>query len=633
MTAPPDRSDPSRWGVARWWVDSRGRRQEVPAATVDAIVESMSAGRPSSPGAASRPSGAGPVVVRLDRPGARLPPGWLVGDDGSECRVGDGGAGRLPPDVAAGYYRLVPDGGQPRPVIVSPGRCPPPGRAPQWGWAAQLYAARSRSSWGIGDLADLAELARWSASLGATMALVSPLHAAAPGVPQEPSPYLPCSRCFPSPLYLRVEDVAGSGEVAEVAAAAAAGRALNETRHIDRDRVWALKVAALEAVFARFEASGGAGLDDFVAGGGAALQGFCTWCALAERYGRPWQGWPESLRRPDGAGVGPFAASGAGRRRIRFFAWLQWHLDRQLAAAAAPLSLVADLAIGVDAGGADSWLWQDSFAPGMRVGAPPDDYNTRGQDWGLPPFDPWRLRAGAYEPFVQTIRGGLRHAGGLRVDHVMGLFRLWWIPEGRPASEGAYVEYPASDLLDIVALEAQRAGAYVVGEDLGTVEDSVRAELAERGVLSYRLLWFEPQRPPLWPVQALGAVTTHDLPTVAGAWTGSDLEAQRALGLAPNEEGSAAMRQRLEQWAGTSAGAGVEVAVERAYALLATAPCAVLSATLEDACGVAERPNMPGTTGEWPNWSLALPRPLEDIEDLPSALAIAAHLERAGGQT
>jgi len=292
---------------------------------------------------------------------------------------------------------------------------------------------------------------------------------------------------------------------------------------------------------------------------------------------------------------------------------------------------VQDLAIGVNAGGPDAWVWQEQLAPGICVGAPPDEFATMGQDWGLPPWNPHKLAEADYEPFIQTIRGALRHAGGLRVDHIMGLFRLFWIPEGRPAWEGTYVRYPHQDLLDILALEATRAGAYVVGEDLGTVEPWVRESLAGAGVLSYRLWWFEPERPGAWPYQALGAVTTHDLPTVAGAWTGSDLAAQEGMDLHANREGAAAMRRRLAEWTGSDDSTPVADVVDRTYEALAAAPCALLTASLDDVCGVEERPNFPGTTDQWPNWCLALPVPLEEIVELPLARRVAGHLSARDG--
>ncbi len=314
--------------------------------------------------------------------------------------------------------------------MVSPGRCPAPA-APHWGYATQLYALRSESSWGMGDLADLGELARWSAGIGAGFVLLNPLHAAAPTAYQEPSPYFPGSRCFLNPLYLRIADLPGAERLDDLPGLDAAGRALNRRRLIDRDRIWALKAAALEALFGDFRGDGA--FDRFCAERGDALQGFATFAALVERHGVPWQSWPARLRHPRSAGVAAFARSPAGRQRIRFHAWTQWHLDRQLAAAAAAgAGLVADLAVGVDPGGADAWWWQDSFAPAAHVGAPPDAFNTLGQDWRLPPWDPAKLAASGYEPFVETVRAGFRHGAGLRIDHVMGLSRLYWIPDGRP---------------------------------------------------------------------------------------------------------------------------------------------------------------------------------------------------------
>src|SRR5439155_18997899 len=196
---------------------------------------------------------------------------------------------------------------------------------------------------------------------------------------------------------------------------------------------------------------------------GETLERYARFCALSERCGRPWMAWPANVRSPTGSGVEDFAADPDNARRVTFHAWLQWRLDEQLAMAGSETSLVQDLAIGVDPAGADSWMWQDSYARGVRVGAPPDEFNSAGQDWGLPPFDPWRLRMALYEPFIQTVRAGFRHAGGLRFDHVMGLFRLWWIPEDGSPTDGVYVRYPAKEMLDILALESVRAAAYVVG--------------------------------------------------------------------------------------------------------------------------------------------------------------------------
>jgi 4-alpha-glucanotransferase len=460
----------------------------------------------------------------------------------------------------------------------------------------------------MGDLDDLARLAGVARDQGAGALMVNPLGASAPGRPQEPSPYLPSSRCFLNPIYLRIEEVPGAAEAGlELERLAAMGRRLLEEPVIDRDRVWALKLEALEAIWLRRRET--AARRDTVQDG--LLRSFATFCALSERHGAPWPAWPAEHRRPDAPGVSRFAQE--HRDRVAFHAWLQGLALDQLARAAGEVRVVLDLPIGVDPGGADAWLWQDLFVLDARVGAPPDEFNTLGQDWGLPPFDPWRLRQAAYEPFIRTVRAALQFGGGLRVDHVIGLFRLFWIPPGASPAEGAYVGYQWRELLEILALEAARAGAFVVGEDLGTVEESMRRELAARDVLSYRLLWFEPEPPRRFPERALAAVTTHDLPTVAGLWTGADLAEQRRLGLAPNEESTAAIRRRLAGWGGLPHDAPAATAVEAAYRLLAEAPSLVRMATLEDALAMEERPNIPGTTRERPNWSRLLPRSLEEL--------------------
>jgi 4-alpha-glucanotransferase len=553
-------------------------------------------------------------TLRFARPGDRIEGrGWeLHTEDGADITLFDDGA--LPEDLPIGYH-LLRRGDTEVFLVVSPGRCHLPEGLRTWGWAAQLYAIRSRQSWGIGDLADLGRLARWSAEEhDAGMLLLNPLHASLPTV-QTASPYFPSSRCFRNPIYLRVDGPQPSDAAA-----------LNNERVIDRDAVWRLKLPALQQAF---DAAGAdADFERFIADGGDVLARYAAFCALSEQHGIPWQEWPDEYRHPSSSAVARFAQERSDR--VRFHQWLQWQVDRQLADAGAAVDLMQDLAIGCDPAGADAWMWQDAFAAGVRVGAPPDEFNTKGQDWGLPPFDPWRLRALHYQPFIETVRAGLRHAGGLRFDHVMGLFRLFWIPPGVDAKDGTYVRYPHHELLDILALESVRAGAYVVGEDLGTVEDHVRHELWQRRVLSYRLVWFEPEPPPRFPEQALAAVTTHDLPTVAGVWTGSDLAEQERLGLEPNVESMRAMRQRLQQWVDLPDDASVADAVVAVHALLSQAPSALVAATLDDALCVEERPNVPGTTDERPNWSLALPKTLEEIEADPLVDKVAKAVRRGG---
>jgi 4-alpha-glucanotransferase len=608
-----DEREPNPWGVDPGYLDIDDEWHQAPKATVRAILEAMGA--------------------ESDRPPAG-PPVWIVRDGERidvagrwELQTEDGGselvAGSMP-SPGLGYHWLFRESdGRGVRLIVTPGRCHLPDDLRAWGWAVQLYAMRSAASWGIGDLGDLRRLGEWSRSHGAELLLCNPLHASIP-VPgsQQASPYYPSSRCFRSPLYLRVEDVPGAADLGdELTTLANAGRALNDARDIDRDAVLRLKLDALRRIFGGFD--GDASFDAFVRDGGDTLHRFAVHCALAEEEGGDWRQWPIDLRHPTTFEVREFARESS--RKVEFHLWLQWLLEGQLAAAGSSIGLMQDLAIGVDPGGADAWIWQDVLAAGVSVGAPPDEYNTAGQDWGLPPFDPWKLRDAAYEPFIETVRAGFKHAGGLRFDHVMGLFRLYWIPQHSSAKHGTYVRYPFGDLLDILALESVRAGAYVVGEDLGTVVPSMREELTARNVLSYRLLWFESELPRSYPPQSLGAITTHDLPTVAGLWTGSDLEAQRVRGMKPNESSTADLRARVREWARVPDESPVATVSQRLHELLAEAPCALVTATLDDALGVEERPNYPGTTDER-NWSVALPVPLEDVESDPRVAEIARTL-------
>lgn len=608
-----------RWGIDEGYQDGAGVWHPVEPATRDAILRAMGV----DPQRAVDRSHDPVLVVWQGEATEIRSPGAIVLEDGTRVDV----HGPLLPDLPPGYHTLCTSSDDTRTLIVSPRRCPaPPVRA--WGWAAQLHAVRSNESWGIGDFGDLARLARWSSSIGGRIIVVNPLHPAVPRDVEDASPYAPSSRRYLNPIYLRIEDVPGAATLGrELERLQAAGRALNGERRIDRGAVSRLKRDALDRLWARF--GGDPELDRYLAAEGRGLETFARFMALAEHHRCPWRSWPAEHRRPDAGGVTEFA--GEHRERVRFHQWVQWLLERQLVHAAREAAIVHDFPIGVDPDGADAWAWQDMLAAETSVGAPPDRFNRRGQDWGLPPFVPHRLRECRYEPIAATLRAAFRHGGGLRIDHVMGLFRLFWVPRGCEPASGAYVRYAAEELLAIIALESQRAGAFVVGEDLGTVERGVRERLKEAGILSTRVLWFETDAPEHWPEFVLATATTHDLPTIAGIWTGSDVAAQRSLGLEPNVEAFAETRCRLARMSGVPEGGPVDRVIEETYRALAGAPSMVVTAALEDALAVEERPNMPGTTREWPNWSLALPASLEALEETPLALAIAAAMRSRRG--
>jgi 4-alpha-glucanotransferase len=485
------------------------------------------------------------------------------------------GEWRRPPPETLEVVRSILGDDEPS-SATSRMRCVVPTRK-QSALAVQLYALWSDDSCGIGDLEDLATLAR---GVDADLLLLSPLHALLPGEPQGASPYFPSSRQFRNPMHLRVPGAAPD----------------RPTDPIDRNRAYVAKMRALEDAWTHF--GGADSIDAYRAAHGAELSRFATFCALSEKFDRPWRAWPAGVRHPDGRDIAGFALSAADR--IRFHEWIQWQLDRQVATAAgAGPGLVMDLAVGFDPDGADAWMWQDVVAPGMHIGAPPDAFNREGQDWAVAPFVPAKLACAGFRPYVAALETAFAHAAGVRVDHVMGLFRQYWIPEGAPPQDGVYVRFPAPALLDLLALESQRTGAFVIGEDLGTVEPDMRVELRSRGVLSYRLLWFEPDRPALWPTLSVAAVTTHDLPTIAGVWEGAD--------------GSSDMRRRMADIVADDAASSAS-AIDHVHEELAEAPSLIVTRTLEDVLAVTERPNRPGTL-DVENWSRPLPIAVGDIVD------------------
>jgi 4-alpha-glucanotransferase len=651
-------------GVAVTYLDQLRRPVEVAADSVIGVLGALGVDARSpaavreSLRAADAATPTPPVVVVRRSRGGSVAVGsasMLRLEDGTHRTVAsDGGRVTIPPGLPLGWHQLETADGA-LPVVVTPDRVTPRSvRA--WGWMVQLYAMRSRESWGIGDLADLEQLVRWTSDHNGGVVLVNPLHAVAPGVPVQPSPYYPASRRWTNPVYLRVERTAAYANAPDDVRRHVDGlRVTSVGDRIDRDAAWTAKLSALELLWS--ERAVPAGTVPDLDGIDPALRDFATWCALAELHGADWRQWPESLQRPDSAAVGQ--ARDEVAERVRFHAWLQLLCDEQLAAgqqaaraAGMDVGVVHDLAVGADPGGADAWALQDALALGARVGAPPDTFNQQGQDWGLPPWHPRRLAELGYAPLRDMVRSLVRHAGGVRIDHILGMFRLWWIPEGASARDGTYVSYDADALLGVIALEAERAGAIVVGEDLGTVPPRVRAMLAERGVLGSSVLWFERAEadagetgalspPGEWRKAAMASVTTHDLPTALGWLRGEHVRVRAALGLLndPEAEAKSWKADRQELLAHLVA-AGVLSAVDapedeqvRAlHVFLAATPSRYVLAAPGDAVGDLNQPNLPGTVDEYPNWRLPVcdahgrPLLLEDLLADPRVVRLADEL-------
>ncbi|MGW0733590.1 4-alpha-glucanotransferase [Streptomyces sp. NPDC002851] len=633
------------------------------------------------------PDAPAPALTALP-PGTRL---CIATEEGgtvtATVSTAESGEAELPvPALPLGVHALhaeAPDGRTADAhLVVAPARAPepPPGRS--YGLLVQLYSLLSTRSWGMGDLGDLADLAAWSGrALGVDFLQLNPLHAAvqaAPGEPTDPSPYRPSSRRFPDPVHLRIEDIPEYAHLSPDARKRAADlleraerrreAVLREGALIDRDAVWALKSAALELILdVPLSPGRRAAYCDFLAAQGPALETHATYRALAERHGPDWRDWPKELTDPASPAIARAAAELIDR--IDVHCRLAWLTDTQLAAAdraareaGMGIGLVHDLAVGVHPGGADAWAQRACHAAGMTVGAPPDAFNSRGQDWGLPPWRPDALAAVGYAPFRDLLRGLLAHAGALRIDHVMGLFRLWWIPEGRPPTEGTYVHYDADAMLAILVLEAHRAGAAVIGEDLGTVAPGVREALRERGVLGTSVLWFErdwdgnggPLPPEDWRPDCLATVTTHDLPPTAARLTGAHVRLRHRLGLLPAPEGSgdgfplatalAGEAAEVGEWLAALARLGLlppgstdeQARIRAFYAFLLRTPARMVGLWLPDAVGDRRPQNVPGTCDAYPNWRLPVadatgrPVTLEDLAAAPRLHALATALGQQG---
>lgn len=590
----------------------------------------------------------------------------------------DGGAGRVPPELARGSCT----------VIVAPDKCWQPediaGTDRFWGVSCQLYALRTDGGQGIGNFTMLGDLAEGVGRLGGDSVGINPLHALFPANPSDISPYSPSSRLFLNVLYIdpeAVPDFAESREAREFAAAPDRVARLQDLRasdFVDYRSVADLLFPLLRLLHRGFrdrhlsrDTSRGKAFRAFIAEGGRRLHDFALFHALQEyladgsHTSLVWHNWPAGYQRPDSPEVASFIAEHA--EQVEFHIYLQWLADEQLRTAAERgrrcglrVGLYRDLAIGVGPDSASAWSNPDAFARGVSVGAPPDKLNHVGQNWGLLPFHPLAMREQAFDPFVAALRANMRHAGALRIDHVMGLQHLYMVPPGLPASQGAYVEYPIDDLIRVLALESRRNRCLVIGEDLGTVPEGFRPRMAAAGVLSYRVFQFERvgdglfRRASEYPEAALVTASTHDLPTLAGFWANRDIDWRRKLDLYPSEsmrEEDAANREadrrRLVDaladaglWPNPNGGWSAESVTDvRALLLaihryLARAPSRLMMVQIEDVIAQVEQQNLPGTVHEHPNWQRRLEGTLETVLASPDVRSVlqAVAAERRSAQ-
>jgi 4-alpha-glucanotransferase len=513
------------------------------------------------------------------------------------------------------------------------------------GLALSLYGLRSARNWGCGDFTDLRAVIEAFAPAGAAFIALNPLHAIPNRQPYNTSPYLPECSLYRNFIYLDVTAIA-----AEMAAdpvdpdggpLKGETEALRSSEFVEYERVATLKLRVLRALFERFLAAAGSpDFDRYVGSEGAPLQDFAVYCALdAEMHRRDpnvwlWTDWPEPYRSPASSEVAKFAQEHS--REVLFYKFLQWQIDRQLASAQAyarekgmRIGLYHDLALATDRYGADLWASRPFYATGCRVGAPPDDFSPSGQDWGFPPPNRDAHRRDGYQLFAQSIRKNARHGGALRIDHVMRFFHLYWIPDSMPATDGAYVRDYAENLLGVLALESARAKFIVIGEDLGTVTGEVRKALADAGILSYRVLWFERnpdgsfRRPDEYPAQAAASSTTHDLPTLAGFAAARDIEARRAAGLIDQAEYQRQLAERHQE-----VGRLIQALKDAGFAgdpidFLLSTPCTVAIVNQEDLTGETEQQNLPGSTWQHPNWRRKMKVAVEELGPLAEKFRVA----------
>ncbi|MGA2125861.1 MAG: 4-alpha-glucanotransferase [Xanthobacteraceae bacterium] len=675
-------------GIAVQWTDAAGQERQVAPDVLRPILQAL--GLPCG-----TPADLAGSRERLDRAHghAQLPP-LITADVGTSIALPRGGApsaararlqledgtrqdvvtdGRgdqlvLGPIRQPGYHRFDL-GDHSVTLAVAPTRCTTVDDIAThrhiWGIAAQVYGLRRHGDGGIGDTAGVRALADAAAREGADALALSPVHALFGADPSRFGPYSPSSRLFLNPLHADPGVLFGEALIAVAihdAGLDAEWTRLESADLVDWPAAARAKLAVLRRLFDRFATSLDRHGDDALAGdfagyrraGGDLLEQHARFEALhaarlaADRATWSWRTWPIELQHPDGPAVSAFAAEQA--REITFQVFLQWVADRSMAAAQAHarhagmrIGLIADLAVGMDSAGSHAWSRQRDLVVGLNVGAPPDLFNPLGQEWGLTTFSPQALVEGGFAPFLATLRAAMRHAGGVRIDHAMGLARLWLVPEGAPPADGAYLRYPLQDLVRLIKLESVRHRAIVIGEDLGTVPAGFRDTLGAAGIAGMSVLWFQRDEddfmpPEQWPARNVAMTTTHDLPTVAGWWRGVDIDLRTRLGRpgAGAREPRDADRKLL--WgafraAGAAAGpkeppTDPGAVVDAAVRFIARTPAHLALLPLEDALGLEAQPNLPGTVDEYPNWRRRYPGPADQMLDAPQVRARARALTR-----
>lgn len=580
----------------------------------------------------------------------------------------------IPADLPVGYHTLhvTVDGRTEDATLISaPERVELPEAMKSrqlWGWMAQLYSIRSAGSWGVGDFEDLKTLlVQAKERTGADFMLINPMHAAEPVSPLTPSPYLPVSRRFVNFTYIRPESIeeyrtADDAVRMQVDDLHAQVAPLNDdAQRIDRDAMWRAKMHALWIIF-----KAGRGqerqdrFDAFKRECGEDLESYATWCLCYDKWGAP-SDLPESWIRT----LTKDSAEIADLRRqypdtLDFYRWMEWiateqFRDAQKAAreAGMQIGVMADMAVGVHPCSSEVWWNPERFARGATVGAPPDYFNQQGQNWSQPPLSPIDLERNGYRTYRDIVHGMFAQAGAVRIDHILGLFRLWWIPEGKSATEGAYVYYDSNIMLGILAIEASRVGGVVVGEDLGVVPSYVADSLGEHGLLGCAVEWFEQtdgvfREPKTWRPYALASVNTHDLPPCAGYLEYEHVRIRERLGLltcSPEEFMESAVREHnamlgmlidngyLDPTLLRDEQGNEQQIVESLYRAMKASPCRLLAASLTDAVGEHRTQNQPGTNNEYPNWRIPLGDaqgravPLETLFDNPRLQSLAAIMQ------